>query len=84
MRVKSINNVTSIKCGESHTILLSGGNVYSFGCNKLGQLGIGNRKGGHTINKLEIDNISKIQASNFSAALTFNNELYLWGVTILL
>lgn len=34
-------NITQIACGQSHTLLLADGSVYSFGRNAYGQLGHG-------------------------------------------
>ncbi|KAM3130371.1 hypothetical protein pb186bvf_017574 [Paramecium bursaria] len=72
------NKIDSIKCGQNHTLLLSDHKVYSFGCNKYGQLGIGGRKGGSKIRQINI-RANKIEASNFSAAITTQGELFIWG-----
>ncbi|CAD8141905.1 unnamed protein product [Paramecium octaurelia] len=79
-QVLSLEKYDKVKCGLTHTLVLNNGQVYSFGSNKTGELGNGKQQ--HSYNQLKplkIQNVNKIYASNFSAAITSKNELYLWG-----
>ena len=77
----------SISCGENHAILLINGELYSWGDNELGQLGLGYYERVdnllskyHEPQKLKLKNITKIKCGNcHSLALTTSNEIYSWG-----
>lgn len=77
--------IKSISCGISHSLFLTiSKNIYSVGCNKEGQLGIGSRKPSNIpIRNIHLEkiNIKKIQASNFSIALSEKGDLYYWGTS---
>jgi alpha-tubulin suppressor-like RCC1 family protein len=64
--------VKSVKCGYSHTLILQNdGSLSSFGCNQFGQLGLGREVcGGPQIRQINLKDVVKIKASNFSVALT--------------
>ena len=72
-----------ISCGRSHTLILNAqGNIYSFGLNMSGQLGIANKQNSCIPVKVlfpEEAKISYISASNHSAVITSRGELYVWG-----
>ena len=54
IKLESFNNVKKISCGELYSIvLLENGNLYSFGNNKNGQLGIGNNRDSYIPVKIE-------------------------------
>ena len=68
-------------------MLTENGEVYTFGDNSRGQLGIGHssyRGNAHPliIEELSFIKITKIRAGLFSAALAQNKNLYMWGESI--
>lgn len=81
--------IVSGACGEAHTLLLDAdGKVYSFGWGEDGQLGISR----HLLSKAMISTepnvlqallaltVIKVKAGNlFSACLTNQGEVYVWG-----
>ena len=75
-----------MKCGYSHTLLLlqdgnSDSELFSFGCNDAGQLGLGRDfEGGYMIRSVNLPHVKKIKASNLSLAVTKYSELFVWGV----
>ncbi|XP_076244530.1 secretion regulating guanine nucleotide exchange factor [Calliopsis andreniformis] len=76
---------SSIKmnCGWSHTILLSGGQAFSWGRNTYGQLGCAEFKEPSSWKIMRIGSPSKIEqisvGSEHSVALTENGEILCWG-----
>ncbi|CAD8048494.1 unnamed protein product [Paramecium sonneborni] len=79
-QVLTLEKYDKVKCGLTHTLVLNNGLVYSFGSNKNGELGNGKLTNTHNqLKPLKMINVNKIYASNFSAAITNKNELYLWG-----
>ena len=78
-------SVTHVECGGAHTIIRSISNdVYSFGLNDRGQLGLG-VKGNfssvpHKLPRFTSFPITKISCSEESSScLTNNGDLYFWG-----
>ncbi len=76
----------SVECGWGHTLALtSAGEMYSWGLNSYGQLGLGDDKARYypervTSDEEESVKFSKITAgSNYSLAITPNSELYSFG-----
>lgn len=75
-----------VACGDSHTVVFSNGELYSWGMNSYGQLGTGN-----TLNKnepclIEIPNvkITKVDKNRLSvggrhAVLLVNGKVFSWG-----
>ncbi|CAD8049996.1 unnamed protein product [Paramecium primaurelia] len=79
-QVLCLDKYDKVKCCITHTLVLNNGQVYSFGSNKNGELGNGKQSISYNqLKPLKIQNVNKIYASNFSAAITSKNELYLWG-----
>lgn len=83
-----VEHVGQVACGTDHTLVLTvTGLVYAMGSNAHGQLGI--HRGPHAIlmnlnlpenvMDLNFQRIVKIRAGLFSAALTEENELFVWG-----
>lgn len=76
-----LSDVKSIKIGLEHTLALTHtGNIYAWGNNSYGQLGLGHTDYGSQPQKLELSNVKKIGCGiNFSFALTSDNKFYIWG-----
>lgn len=77
MRVKWLNNVSSISCGEAHTVVLTTeGKIFSFGWNEDGQLG-----SQHPSNEVKIPKKAlKVSAGAlFSGCLLENGDVLVWG-----
>ncbi|CAB3378354.1 Hypothetical predicted protein [Cloeon dipterum] len=78
--------ISKIVCGDNFTLALSDdGKIFSWGENEVGQLGNGARKflPNPTIISTEMGRIKDIaatlSASHPCAAITENNQVYLWG-----
>ena len=72
---------SKMKCYYSHTIALTiRSELYVWGSNKNGQLGMGDYKYQRTPHKLLLSNIKKINGgSDYTISLTKLNEIYVWG-----
>ncbi|KAF2071803.1 hypothetical protein CYY_006887 [Polysphondylium violaceum] len=77
---------TKVSLGFGHSLIVDqqGNQLYSFGLNGNGQLGLGNKQNYHTPQRVEFDfdqqTICQVSAGRaHSAALTNNGRLYLWG-----
>ena len=78
------DNIISIKCGSIHTLLLTlEGNLYSFGSNHNGQLGLNENTIEKTNKPTLIRNIPEIKriecGDNHSMCIDVNNNLWLFG-----
>lgn len=77
------NNIRSIAAGHAHTLALSvDGEIYAFGCNIFGQLGIGNNiKSSYPVKiTLLSEPICEIASGYFhNLAVSWTNKLYIWG-----
>lgn len=76
--------VKEIACGKSHTIALTYLNeVYVWGNNSKGQLGLGHNIRQYTPCKLKFPDSVGIKqvmcAGDYSMAITYLNEVYVWG-----
>ena len=77
--------VVQVSCGYRHTLVLTDhGIVYGMGTNKGYELGlmqptVSKSVGVMRIQALEIYMIVKVEAVGFSAALTSQNEILVWG-----
>ena len=84
--ISTRNNITSISAGNIHTLCLdSSGNVYTFGSNFFGQLGIGKTKKEllftSEIQKLDLPSIQQISTGDFSNyCLSVDGDLYSFGL----
>jgi alpha-tubulin suppressor-like RCC1 family protein/tRNA A-37 threonylcarbamoyl transferase component Bud32 len=83
---KNSNTFERISCGSNHSLLLScDGDIYGFGNNICGQLGIDNREDQNFPIKIIIPNSDKFIdiASHFnydiSVGLSINGSYYVWG-----
>ena len=78
------DNIISIKCGANHTLLLTlEGNIYSFGKNDYGQLGLNDNDIKKTNTPTLIRNIPEIRriecGSDHSMCIDVNNNLWFFG-----
>jgi alpha-tubulin suppressor-like RCC1 family protein len=74
-------NVKKIRCGECYTMIITHYNeVYGFGHNRFGELGLGHYAHTSLSEKLDLSNVKKIICESFhTIALTYSNEIYIWG-----
>lgn len=79
------DKVLELACGDEHTLVLTRqGEIFSMGSNSRGQLGTG---GSHTkdqnvpilLQELSFMKMAKVRAGPFSASLSIDNQLYIWG-----
>ena len=77
--------IKEVCCGYSHTMVVNQyGQLFSWGNNENGQLGLGPKSVPNVIRKPVLNpyihNVAKLSAGNeHSIALTKSNELYVWG-----
>lgn len=74
-------NVKEISCGGFHTLVLTDDDeLYSFGSNAFGQLGLDDRKSRDIPTKINIKNVKSIACGYaFSAVITNDGKLITWG-----
>jgi len=80
MPVQTNEKFVAVSCGNNHTLALSSNfQVFSFGSNDFGQLGI--PKPSSMLNRVPIDErvVAVICGHDHSAALTDNGAVYTWG-----
>jgi hypothetical protein len=80
--VLNLNNVKQVSAGGNHTLALTkDGQVYSFGANELGQLGLGHSNSTIAPTLISgLNNIVQISAGdNHSLLLTKNGKIYSFG-----
>ena len=71
--------------GDNHTLVLtSNGEVYTMGDNGRGQLGLGTVTSNGSplptfLEELTFTKMIKVRAGQFSASLSTNGQLYVWG-----
>jgi alpha-tubulin suppressor-like RCC1 family protein len=69
-----------IKCGNYYTVLLFEKEIYAWGYNQYGQLGLGHNADTNSPQKLDLINVKKIICGGYhTIALTYSNEIYAWG-----
>ena len=81
-KIQSLSNITSIACGVDFVLLAnSTGNVWAFGCNEYGQLGLGDTKFRDEPQQIQtIGNISSVYCGeSHSLCLSSNGEVYSFG-----
>ena len=73
--------IKTIACGGRHTIaLVETGEIYSWGSNQYGQLGLGDKNPNTRPQKIIISDITSISCGESHAvALTAKKEIYVWG-----
>jgi alpha-tubulin suppressor-like RCC1 family protein/chitodextrinase len=83
LKVDGISNVVAISAGAAHSLALdSNGQLWGWGSNYSGQLGIGSQQEALTPTLVK-SNITKISAgSEFSLALDNNGVLWAWGMKL--
>ena len=84
--VGSIFNCVDVSCGDNHTIALTSDNkLYVWGCNKYGQLGLGDTEGRNTPHELVLNDVNKLNIVSVSCGIdhTFillnTNQVYVCG-----
>ena len=83
MKVPGLGRVTAIAAGWFHSLALTeAGEVYAWGWNELGQLGLGDTENRLTPTKVpELGRVTAIAAGGAHClALTEAGEVYVWGV----
>lgn len=78
------DKVAEVACGVDHTIVLSQkGEVFAMGSNRKGQLGTGSPSRGCALptflEELSFARMVKVRAGTFSASLSADGQLYVWG-----
>jgi alpha-tubulin suppressor-like RCC1 family protein len=69
-----------IKCGRNHTVMLFDNQVYVWGDNLYGQLGLGKIAVANSPQKLDLPKVKKINCGMYhTMALTHSGEIYAWG-----
>lgn len=85
--ILNLNNIKQVCCGNSHTLVLTESNeILATGSNIFGQLGIGSKENSNIFLKipsLKSKSIAKIAANNFSACLTAEGDIFIWGDSFL-
>ena len=87
-QITSLKNIIGISCGKRHTACLdTNGNLFTFGSNLNGQLGIGMPSAELTYTeipqKCDLSSIRQISCGNyFTVCLTDNEELYSFGANL--
>jgi alpha-tubulin suppressor-like RCC1 family protein len=81
VRVSNLNGITAIAAGESHSLALSNGYVYSWGMGTSGRLGNGGTTSAPTpVQVTNIDGAVAIAAGyDYSLALLSNGLVMAWG-----
>lgn len=86
IRIPHINNIVQISCGEIHTALIDNqGDVYVFGYNYSGQLGVGDYENRNIPTKvLGVKNVFQVSAGRYyTTFVTYNDRLYITGTRLL-
>jgi alpha-tubulin suppressor-like RCC1 family protein len=82
VRVKGIDQVTQIACGEEHMLVLRrDGSVWAWGSNKSGQLGVGDTEPrGRPTQVVGLAGVTRVRASGFgSMARLGDGSWRVWG-----
>lgn len=78
------DKVQELACGEDHSVVLTrSGEIYTMGSNARGQLGTGSPSRGQNVpcllKELSFIRMTKVRAGQFSAAVSVDGQLYIWG-----
>jgi alpha-tubulin suppressor-like RCC1 family protein len=86
VQIGTATNWTDISCGEKHSAATRAGSLYTWGSNASGELGDGTNTEKSALTQIVLPNSSGVGAvksircgKNFTAAVTGNGSLYLWG-----
>lgn len=72
------NGYTDIAAGNSHMLAILDNNLYTWGYNSVGQLGLNNKTSKNTP-QLVYSNVSKIGAGYNHSMMVSDGKLYTWG-----
>eukprot|EP01129_Flabellula_baltica_P016369 TRINITY_DN8686_c0_g1_i1.p1 TRINITY_DN8686_c0_g1~~TRINITY_DN8686_c0_g1_i1.p1 ORF type:complete len:369 (+),score=65.34 TRINITY_DN8686_c0_g1_i1:289-1395(+) len=73
-------NVRKVICGYQHTLVLTeDGDLWSWGNNVYGQLGIDEQIKCNYVPRLILTNVDNVSASTFNIATTIDDKIYVWG-----
>lgn len=81
------DSVRQVSCGFRHTLVLTSNGVYGFGQNSKHELGLGDSHQASQrefteplkLDHLDIHRLVRVSAGGFSAALTDQNQIIIWG-----
>lgn len=79
------DKIVEAACGDEHSVVLTqNGEIYTMGCNNRGQLGTGSTSTKGTalptfLEELSFSKMIKVRAGNFSASLSTDGQLFVWG-----
>ena len=81
VQIPELNDIVQIASGFGQCLALDAeGNVYAWGRNSNGQLGLGDKKNRHTPEKLALSDIVSIQCGGkYCMAMDRENVIYGWG-----
>lgn len=84
-QIEEIITAKEISCGDDHTLILDNeGEIWSFGINLNGQLGLGNNKANSLPQKIPKFSSQKIRQINsrgdISFALSENGDCFMWPI----
>src|SRR5208283_3109997 len=72
-----------VSCGWNHTCLVFDKQLYAWGFNRSGQLGLGHNQNQNSPQKLNLPAVKKNSCGdNYSVAIIINNEIYVWGSNV--
>ena len=75
----SLGDIKDCSCGDYHTIILfASGDIYGFGSNKYGQLGMENPDDVSVPKKIKFSNVKKISCGDNHTLIYTNSGLYLF------
>ena len=81
-KIENLSEIVRIECGYHHSMCIDNyDNLYVFGCNNYGQLGLGDTDNRNTpIKNPSLSNIIDISRGGYHTLVkTLNNEIYAFG-----
>ena len=82
-KIPSLSDIKAIACGDYHSLVLtSNGNVFSFGLNEDGELGLGHIRNMSTPTQIQLENPAKLISCGYfySMIVDDNGDLYTCGL----